>query len=322
MSHAAAGLDELRGQHAVTFYRSDSELFGLLEPYVLSALLDGGGCVVIVTAPHAAELRTRLSRSGIELEGYRASGALTILDAQLTLERFVHSGQLDPVAFDAVVGERVRAASRPGRRIAAFGEMVGLLWADGLVSAALELEDLWAELRDRFPFDLLCGYPADPPVAPASPASDADPLEQVRRRHWPVLTGSTTAATLLEGAIGAASREFTSTVESPGAARRFAATMLAEWGADDVIEDAELVVTELATNAVSHARSSFRVQLTCSARSLRVSVTDASRDAPRTGPAMPRATSGRGLLLVAAVARSWGSEPTGHGKLVWAELRR
>ena len=92
--------------------------------------------------------------------------------------------------------------------------------------------------------------------------------------------------------------------------------MLTNWGvpADDVV----LVVSELAANALLHARSDFAVALEATDHA---EVTDASRDIPRLVPEPFTLVRGRGLLIVARVCRSWGTRPTAEGgKAVWAEL--
>lgn len=87
---------------------------------------------------------------------------------------------------------------------------------------------------------------------------------------------------------------------------------------------AALVVSELSTNAVLHARTDFEVRLVVDLdRSIvRVEVADASPVAPMVRRFSAEATSGRGLALVESLASSWGVDlvPGGRGKTVWAEL--
>jgi DNA-binding NarL/FixJ family response regulator len=80
--------------------------------------------------------------------------------------------------------------------------------------------------------------------------------------------------------------------------------------------------SQLATNAVVHARSAFVVRLKLSPVALRIEVTDAAADGtPQVQPEDHGREGGRGLLLVSAVSSSWGVEPSGEsGKLTWAEI--
>lgn len=83
---------------------------------------------------------------------------------------------------------------------------------------------------------------------------------------------------------------------------------------------AQLLVTELVTNAVVHARSEVCVGVSCSGPRIRVEVADDCPLPPR--PRVPGLddTTGRGLLLVEALAAAWGSDATDAGKTVWFEL--
>ena len=113
---------------------------------------------------------------------------------------------------------------------------------------------------------------------------------------------------------------FPSELSSAAAARRFAATTLRSWGRDDLIESTELLLSELVVNAVLHAASAVTVELHLRPGSLRVEVTDASATPPAPRPVDPVAVTGRGLLIVDALATSWGVDPAPPGKVVWFEL--
>src|SRR5262249_46498317 len=66
---------------------------------------------------------------------------------------------LDSQLFDNSVGEIVKQASGGGRRVRAFGEMVALLTEQGNFAAAVQLEELWNDLRRKHEFGLFCAYP-------------------------------------------------------------------------------------------------------------------------------------------------------------------
>ena len=103
--------------------------------------------------------------------------------------------------------------------------------------------------------------------------------------------------------------------------RIFVARSLALHGAEAVVDDAVLVVSELATNAVLHARTPFRVSLSRADDHLHVAVGDASSTQPRAVASEPLGPSGRGLSIVGALSRGWGVENTAGGvKSVWACL--
>ena len=125
-------------------------------------------------------------------------------------------------------------------------------------------------------------------------------------------------------------------VSVPGA-RRFVTDGLRAWSLTEVVDDAELCVSELAGNAALHSASTFMVvSLHRSDRTVRVAVEDdgltpALAVHPRMGFPGPgeqipadeidaESTTGRGLAIVSILASDWGVEETEIGKRVWAEL--
>jgi anti-sigma regulatory factor (Ser/Thr protein kinase) len=104
------------------------------------------------------------------------------------------------------------------------------------------------------------------------------------------------------------------------ATRQFVAETLESWNLHHYLEDASIVVSELATNAVIHAHSDFTVSLSSNGGSLRVSVRDSSHVVPVLRSPLPTTVSGRGLVLVTAIATRWGTQLVDDGKLIWAEI--
>ena len=106
--------------------------------------------------------------------------------------------------------------------------------------------------------------------------------------------------------------------ESPA----FVRTVLDSWGLSALSDDASLLVTELVSNAVVRARTPLT--LTVSWRRepghVRVTVHDDSACPPRPRDSDVTATNGRGMLIVEALAHSFGVMATGAGKDVWREL--
>jgi anti-sigma regulatory factor (Ser/Thr protein kinase) len=104
-------------------------------------------------------------------------------------------------------------------------------------------------------------------------------------------------------------------------ARHYVAATLSEWGCDGAVVDAELLVSELVTNAVLHARSQTTVTVERDGHGLlRVAVCDASPAPPRLRDYGPESVTGRGMLLVDRIAHRWGVDVSGSGKCVWFEV--
>ncbi|HET7311541.1 MAG TPA: SpoIIE family protein phosphatase [Mycobacteriales bacterium] len=109
-------------------------------------------------------------------------------------------------------------------------------------------------------------------------------------------------------------------VDAVPRARRFAAQSLR--GVDrSVVDDVELVVSELVTNALLHGAAPVVLRLSTLADRVRVEVEDGGRELPVRMRDDIEAMTGRGLALVAQLSNGWGVEPgAGRGKVVWAEV--
>lgn len=104
-------------------------------------------------------------------------------------------------------------------------------------------------------------------------------------------------------------------------ARRIVGEAVATWGVSpDVAEDAALVVTELVSNAVDHATGPLELTVSRTVQGIRIDVADQSPAMPQPRPVQVDSARGRGLIIVAALSRDWGTTPTTRGKTVWAEL--
>ena len=89
---------------------------------------------------------------------------------------------------------------------------------------------------------------------------------------------------------------------------------------DPVVDTAELLVSELVTNAVRHAATPSELMVAYFDETLRVHVADDDRSPPQLAQPDWSAEGGRGLLLVDVLADRWGWQPTPNGKRVWFEM--
>ena len=104
------------------------------------------------------------------------------------------------------------------------------------------------------------------------------------------------------------------------AARHFTVDALLALGAESAAGPAELLVSELATNAVIHAHTPMRLSVWLHDDRLRVEVRDDDPTPPRELHPDPLAPGGRGVLLVHTLAAAWGVNRNERGKTVWFEL--
>jgi anti-sigma regulatory factor (Ser/Thr protein kinase) len=117
--------------------------------------------------------------------------------------------------------------------------------------------------------------------------------------------------------------ELPGTPAAPSVARLFVRNLCEAWGAVDVCDAAELLSSELVTNAVLHARSSVELEAAYDESSvLRIDVYDRSPGVVEQSPspANDAAEGGRGLAIVARLACRWGVDSLAQGKRVWFTL--
>jgi anti-sigma regulatory factor (Ser/Thr protein kinase) len=106
-------------------------------------------------------------------------------------------------------------------------------------------------------------------------------------------------------------------------ARVFTGEVLADGGVEpSVIEMAVLLVSELVTNAVVHARGSICVTVHADAHWVRIEVEDHGRGRPVLRPTRKDEPDGRGLAVVDKLATDWGIEQRATQKVVWFEIAR
>lgn len=108
--------------------------------------------------------------------------------------------------------------------------------------------------------------------------------------------------------------------DAPARARRWLAEWCAQWGCADVEDDAALLLSELITNAVVHARTTITVSARFSGNELRVAVADRQPGDVRPRTVVPSADNGRGLAIVQALSEEWGVQSLRGGKFVWFTL--
>lgn len=304
-------LDHEQHEHLVHFYEGADDLASRVRSHLAHTLDRDGGVLIVATAAHTKLFLEAISEDGIDIDSAAAAGRLVTLDAAAMLASFMRDGRPDRDAFEESVGAQVRELVSRCGQLYAYGEMVAVLWSEGRVTAALELEALWNDLQREVPFDLFCSYPSH---VIADAAISYGPAE-ICSLHG-VVTG---AAPVDEGAERCA--RFPRSLAAIGSARRLVVETLSEWDMTDTAPAAMSVVSELVTNALCHGRSDVSVGLSREVAGLRIAVGDAG--AGRAAPAAREALSegGRGLELVDALSLEWGQRRRPVGKIVWATVQ-
>jgi hypothetical protein len=146
--------------HAVQFYDHPDSLCRIVGTFLGEGLEQGAVALLIVTPEHAAKIDACLRARGLDVEALKRSKAIVMFDARQTLATFMTDGMPNPGVFRRTLGAILTDARRGREQSAtrAYGEMVDLLWKDGLEAAAIRLETLWNQLAGTHEFNLLCGY--------------------------------------------------------------------------------------------------------------------------------------------------------------------
>jgi anti-sigma regulatory factor (Ser/Thr protein kinase) len=305
--------------HDVTFYDRDTEVVADVARFVAVGLAHGERVVVVATDEHRAGIDEVLEQHGEDPVGARRTGRYLTLDAAETLATFMVDGVPRRPEFERAIGRIIDRAAADGSPVRVFGEMVALLWAHGNVSGAIELEALWNGLATTRRFSLLCAYPTS--ILSGSPLQD---IHSVCHLHAKVVSPRSYSAARRPqaGHVGAeqVSEVFVPVTAAAPAARRFVRSTLTAWGLQRLIEDATLATSEIASNAVKHAVSPFRLRISRDHAVLRVTVEDVAPVPPVPRTATDEDFGGRGLAIVERVANRWGCDALSNGKAVWAEF--
>jgi hypothetical protein len=149
--------------HFVHFDRDEEVLAVNVGNYLWEGLKRGDGLLVVATAQHRELFSRRLSELGAGREEAVRRRQLVFLDGFETLASLMRDGQPDWELFQSTVGSAMESVRpREGHRgLRAYGEMVGILWTQGELAAAIRLEQYWNKLLRSMAFSLFCFYPID-----------------------------------------------------------------------------------------------------------------------------------------------------------------
>jgi hypothetical protein len=175
----------MRSQHFVQLFDESASLSDAVADFVAEGLTGADRVLLAMTYDHWLETKATLVGRGVNVEAAVYSGRLVVRDASATMRHFVRKGRPQQALFDNSVGMLVSTLASYGP-LRIYGEMVDVLAAEGDLSAALELEQVWNDLGERQPFTLFCGYSAvnfgNPMTAPV--------LRSICRAHSHVVSDS------------------------------------------------------------------------------------------------------------------------------------
>jgi hypothetical protein len=146
--------------HAVRFYEGEKSLAQITAKFLSEGLSDRHPAIVVATTSTRAALIIELTAQSFDVVELQRSGELLLLDAKDLLSAFMIEGKPDPVKFNDMMCQVIDQAchGRSNCKVRIFGQMVDVLWREGLHEAAIQLEMLWNLLARNQAFSLLCGY--------------------------------------------------------------------------------------------------------------------------------------------------------------------
>jgi hypothetical protein len=177
--------------HAVQFYQDASSLSRIVAEFLAEGLAANHPGVIIATPEHREAIERALRVRAVDVDAMQKSGDFRVLDAREALAMFMVDGMPDATLFNRLAGRVIEELCR-GREqctVRAYGEMVNVLWKDGLSAAAIRLETLWNELANSHDFKLLCGYSMGNFYKGAA-------IEEIKAQHSHLVADNGHAATL------------------------------------------------------------------------------------------------------------------------------
>jgi len=147
-----------RSAHDVLFYGEPASAWPRIADWLLPGLVAGLPTVVIATAEHRKQIAAALSAAaGGAFERARMQDRYVELDAQSLLQHLVIDGVPDTALLDEVWAQLLARVG--GEPLQVFGEMTALAVAEGLLPAALQLEELWDGISREAACDVYCAFP-------------------------------------------------------------------------------------------------------------------------------------------------------------------
>lgn len=146
-------------EHVLQIYDNNEVFINTLSQFVGDGINSGDCTIVIATKQHLASLETTLSEHGINVDSLKCEDQYIAIDAEDVLNEFMVNDWPDSTKFFKTISALFHRASKKNRNVRAFGEMVALLWSQGLNGATVQLEHLWNQFCAEHQMTLFCAYP-------------------------------------------------------------------------------------------------------------------------------------------------------------------
>jgi DNA-binding NarL/FixJ family response regulator len=175
-------------RHEAGFYSDDRFVLDDLTQFIGAALKVGNAAIVVATKSRRDSLLPRLQAYGLDVGAAIEQGRYVALDTADVLPTFMLRGMPDSVLFLKLLGDLIGTAAKAAKgeqaRVAIFGEMCHLLWAQGNAEAAIQVEKLGNQLVKTYDVDILCGYS----LSSVQGGMDSRVFERICAEHSAVYT--------------------------------------------------------------------------------------------------------------------------------------
>jgi signal transduction histidine kinase len=183
---ALSNTQYMKHQHLVHFYEDDDQLIDSLLNYMTTGIKQDYACIVVATADHLNKFEKELLRRyDYSVDRLKASGRLTTLDSNKTLQEIMNGGMPDEKLFTSKIESLISKAEQIKIPVIVFGEMVAHLWEQGNVKAMIQLEEYWNDLAHDHVLSLYCAYP----IYAFKETKNALPFSQTNSQHSYVIPG-------------------------------------------------------------------------------------------------------------------------------------
>ena len=146
-------------EHVVQIYEDDQVFLDLLVGFVSGGIKARECVIVMATDSHLKALDARLRADGLNVFDMMLKDLFIPINAEQALSQFMINGWPDEILFRHLVTQLIDRAHKHKRKVRAFGEMVAILWSQGLNGATVQLEDLWNKFCETEALCLFCAYP-------------------------------------------------------------------------------------------------------------------------------------------------------------------
>lgn len=144
--------------HAVAYYQDNTYLIKFLIDYFETSK-NSNEHFILIAKPSTIKSLYSYSIKHDELKGFMDERKFSLYSADTLIADFIVDGHVNLNKFNKLFNDLISGCINKNHQIKIFGEMVAVLWENGLNEAAIELETIWHQLTSMYSIKLFCAYP-------------------------------------------------------------------------------------------------------------------------------------------------------------------